>query len=41
MKAYVVVPPTLVDDPAIEDWIARAHAHADSLPPKKPKAAKR
>jgi hypothetical protein len=41
MKEYVVVPPTLVDTPAVEDWIARAHAYADSLPPKKPKAAKR
>ena len=41
MKEYVVVPPSLVDTPAVEDWIARAHAYADSLPPKKPKAAKR
>ena len=35
------LPPSLVDTPSVEDWIARAHAYAGSLPPKKPQAAKR
>jgi ADP-ribose pyrophosphatase YjhB (NUDIX family) len=34
--ALVVVPPSLLDTPAVEGSIARAHAYADSLPPKKP-----
>ena len=40
MKQYVVVPPSLLDDPAIEDWIARAHSHAATLPAKQPKPAR-
>jgi TfoX N-terminal domain len=39
MKEYVVVPPALTSQRAVEDWVTRAHAYADSLPAKKPKAA--
>jgi hypothetical protein len=41
MKEYVVVPPSLTSERAVEDWVTRAHNYADSLPAKKPKAAKR
>ncbi len=41
MKEYVVVPATLVDDSAVEDWVARAHAYAQSLPAKKATPPKR
>ena len=40
MKEYVVVPPSLATDGAVEDWIARAHKYADGLPAKKPKASR-
>jgi hypothetical protein len=40
MKEYVVVPPTLAADRKVESWVAKAHAHAASLPAKKPKPAK-
>jgi hypothetical protein len=40
MKEYVVVPPELVHDDAVGEWVARAHVHARSLPPKTPKATK-
>ena len=37
MKAYAVLPPSIVaDDAAIHAWVARAIAHAASLHPKKP-----
>jgi TfoX N-terminal domain len=34
MKEYVVVPPSLASERVVEDWIARAHTYADSLPAK-------
>ncbi len=36
MKEYVVVPPTLVNDDAVEDWVRRSLAYAGQLPAKKP-----
>jgi TfoX/Sxy family transcriptional regulator of competence genes len=41
MREYVVVPPALVSDPAIDDWVALSYAYAQQLPVKKPKAAKK
>jgi hypothetical protein len=38
MKEYVVVPPELVHDDAVGEWVARAHVYAKGLPPKTPKA---
>jgi TfoX/Sxy family transcriptional regulator of competence genes len=41
MTGYVVVPRELVADTgAMAGWVERALAHAQSLPPKKPKAKK-
>jgi TfoX/Sxy family transcriptional regulator of competence genes len=41
MKGYVKLAPAMVaDDDLIEKWVRRAHDHAASLPPKKPKAKK-
>ncbi len=40
MQQYVVVPPTLVYDDAITEWIRRSRAFADQLPAKKPKRKK-
>jgi TfoX/Sxy family transcriptional regulator of competence genes len=41
MTGYVVLPADLVaDDARIAPWIRKAHDHAASLPPKKPKAKK-
>lgn len=37
MKEYVVVPPSLVDDDAISEWVRRSRAWAEQLPAKKPK----
>ena len=37
MTGFVIVPPALVADPAVERWLGRAFEHAKSLPPKKPK----
>jgi hypothetical protein len=36
MKEYVVVPPELVHDDAVGEWVARAHVYAKGLPPKTP-----
>jgi TfoX/Sxy family transcriptional regulator of competence genes len=36
MKEYVVVPPALVNDDAVEDWVRRSLAYASQLPAKKP-----
>jgi hypothetical protein len=41
MKAYVVVPPELAADRKVESWVAKAHAHAASMPAKKAKPAKK
>jgi TfoX/Sxy family transcriptional regulator of competence genes len=41
MRGYMVVPPAMLDDPALSEWIGRSFAFASSLPPKKPKAAKK
>lgn len=43
MKEYVVVPPSLLDGPEIERWVARSYQYAGTLPPKaakRPKATK-
>jgi hypothetical protein len=40
MKEYVVVPPKLVHDDAVGEWVARALVYASGLPPKTPKAVK-
>ena len=40
MKEYVVVPPSLVYDDAIADWVRRSRAFAEQLPAKKPKQKK-
>ena len=40
MKEYVVVPPALVYDDAIADWVRRSRAFAEQLPAKKPKQKK-
>ena len=37
MKEYVVVPPALVDDDAIGEWVRRSRTCAEQLPAKKPK----
>lgn len=39
MKEYMVIPPTLLASAAIQNWVARAHNYAATLPAKKPKAA--
>jgi TfoX/Sxy family transcriptional regulator of competence genes len=42
MREYVVLPEQWRGDRRrIDEWVARALDHADELPPKKPKAAKR
>jgi hypothetical protein len=41
MREYVVVPPALVNAPAIDAWIARSYAYAQQLPAKKPKPSKK
>ena len=37
MKEYIVVPPALVDDDAIGEWVRKSRACAEQLPAKKPK----
>jgi RNA polymerase sigma factor (sigma-70 family) len=37
MKEYVVVPPSLVDDDAVGEWVRRSRTCAEQLPAKKPK----
>ncbi len=37
MKEYVVVPETLRDADAVDEWVRRAFAYADQLPAKKPR----
>jgi hypothetical protein len=37
MKEYVVVPPSVVQDDAIDEWVRRSRAWAEQLPAKKPK----
>jgi TfoX/Sxy family transcriptional regulator of competence genes len=37
MKEYVVVPPTLVHDDAVDEWVRRSRAWAEQVPAKKPK----
>jgi TfoX/Sxy family transcriptional regulator of competence genes len=37
MKEYVAVPPALVDDDAIGEWVRRSRTCAEQLPAKKPK----
>ena len=40
MKEYVVVPPALVYDDAIAEWVRRSRSIAEQLPVKKPKQKK-
>jgi TfoX/Sxy family transcriptional regulator of competence genes len=42
MRGFAMAPAKLFASAGIEDWVARAYAHAQSLPPKaaKPRAAK-
>jgi len=40
MKEWVVLPPALVEAEAVQDWVARSYAYAQTLPPKPAKAAK-
>ena len=40
-REYVLVPPAMVDDPALSEWISKSFAFASTLPPKKPKTAKK
>ena len=40
MKEYVVVPPALASDDAVDDWVRRSRAYAGTLPAKKPKKPK-
>jgi RNA polymerase sigma factor (sigma-70 family) len=37
MREYVVVPPPLVYDDAVTDWVGRSRAYAEQLPAKKPR----
>ena len=37
MKEYVVVPPSVVDDDVIGEWVGRSRRWAEQLPAKKPK----
>ncbi len=37
MKEYVVVPPALVNDDEVDDWVRRSLAYAQRLPAKKGK----
>ncbi len=42
MTGFLRLPDQIVaDDEALADWIGKAQAHAASLPPKKPRKAKR
>jgi hypothetical protein len=36
-----VVPAALLDDPVIDEWIAKSFEYAATLPAKKPKASKK
>jgi hypothetical protein len=36
MKEYVVVPPALVYDDGVSEWVRRSRAYAEQLPAKKP-----
>jgi TfoX/Sxy family transcriptional regulator of competence genes len=41
MKAYVVLPETVVNDPGeLRKWLEHSHAHTMALPPKPPKKRK-
>lgn len=41
MKEYVVLPPSVYDDPAkLGDWLRRSIEYVSSLPPKEPKPRK-
>jgi hypothetical protein len=40
MTGYVAVPPSMAASQAVTEWVARSHAHAKTLPAKKPKATK-
>jgi TfoX/Sxy family transcriptional regulator of competence genes len=41
MKEYVVLPPSMLEDEeAVKGWLGRGLGYAQSLPPKRPKAAK-
>jgi RNA polymerase sigma factor (sigma-70 family) len=40
MKEYVVVPPALVYDDAVAEWVRKSRAFAEQLPAKKPKQKK-
>jgi TfoX/Sxy family transcriptional regulator of competence genes len=40
MREYVVVPPSLVNDPALADWVGKSFEYASQLPAKAAKAAK-
>ncbi|HEX9067029.1 MAG TPA: hypothetical protein VF843_18105 [Streptosporangiaceae bacterium] len=35
MKGYVIVPPGLVYDDSVNDWVRRSRAYAEQLPAKK------
>jgi hypothetical protein len=35
MKEYVVVPPALAYDDAVDEWVRRSRAYAEQLPAKK------
>ena len=37
MKEYVVVPPALLHEDAVDEWVRRSRAWAEQLPAKKPK----
>ncbi len=37
MKSYVVVPAEVTAGAAVERWVLRSRAYAETLPPKKPK----
>lgn len=39
MTGYLLLPPGLAEPEAARPWVARALAHARTLPPKKPRAA--
>src|SRR5690242_14937439 len=39
MREYVVVPPSLLNDPHLDSWITKSAGYARQLPTKKPKNA--
>jgi hypothetical protein len=41
MTEYVVVPPALVEDDAISEWVSKSRAYAEQLPAKKPKQVRK